>query len=138
MNKKEYIVPKIGFLLTFIMAIVVYAVCLILNIVSLVVATQHYSFDSSWYLYVSIVVGIFVSLGVLLASILILSLTKDKGKGDEALMTFVGYYLCVLGVTSFISSALSAISSRSSEVAIPLISMVFSILQIFVGLHPLS
>lgn len=134
MNKKEYIVPKLGFLLTFIMAIVVYAVCLILNIVSLVVATQYYTFSGYWYLYVNIVVGIFVSLGVLLASILILSLTKDKGKGGEALMTFVDYYLCVLGVASFISSALSAISSRSSEVAIPLISMVFSILQIFVGI----
>lgn len=130
MNKEKYIVPKTGFLLTFIMAIVVYALSLILDIVLFVVAAQHLYFSLYWYFYVNIVLRIFFALGMILSSSLILMFTKEKDKGGQILMSFVSYYLLVLGAVSFLSSVFNSIAVPSIW---EIIALIFSILQIAFG-----
>lgn len=121
MNKEKFIVSKAGFLLTFIMAIVVYALSLILDIVLFVVAAGHFYFSDYWYFYVNIVIGIFFALGMILSSTLILI---EKDKGGQALMTFVSYYLLVLGVVSFLSASFNSIAVPSIWDIIALISSI--------------
>ena len=130
MNKEKFIVSKAGFLLTFIMAIVVYALSLILDIVLFVVAAQHLYFSIFWYFYVNIVIEIFFALGMILSSSLILMFTKEKDKGSQTLMTFVSYYLLILGAVSFLSATFNSIAVPSIW---EIIALIFSILQIAFG-----
>ncbi len=130
MNKEKFIVSKAGFLLTFIMAIVVYALSLVLDIVLFVVAAQHLYFSIFWYFYVNIVIEIFFALGMILSSSLILMFTKEKDKGGQTLMTFVSYYLLILGAVSFLSATFNSIAVPSIW---EIIALIFSILQIAFG-----
>lgn len=130
MNKEKFIVPKSLFMSSFVAAIVTYALFLILNIAELIIACEHIGFSSYWYLYVNIVLSIFVALGILLASALILTLTKEKDKGGEFLMKFFSYYVLVIGTYSFITAVFNAIFVYS----VPgIISLIFSILEIGLG-----
>lgn len=117
MNKEKYIVSKTRFLLTFIMAIVVYALSLILNIASLIVAIERLSkFGSSyWFVYANIVLSMLFSLGALLSSTLIFTRTKEKDKGGQILITFICYFLLIVGVCSFISGMFYVVSNAVSN-----------------------
>ncbi len=130
MNKEKYIVPKSLFLFSFIMAIVAYAICLILNIISFVVTAKSLYFSSYWYVYVDIVVSIFLSLGIILCSILMMTLTKEKDKGGKAVINFISYYLLVLAVYSFITAVFYSIYDYSVT---RIIVVILAILQISIA-----
>lgn len=109
MNKEKYIVSKQLFLASFIMAIVVYSISLILYIVSLVNATGSLTFSSYWYVYLTIVLGIFLALGFILYSAWVLAFTKDKSNGGQFLIKFLSVYVLASATYSFLSSAFTAI-----------------------------
>lgn len=131
MNKEKYIVPKQLFLASFIMAIVVYSISLILNIISLVVAAESLYFSSYWGLYLNIVLGIFLALGIILYSAWILAFTKDKSKGGQSLIKFLSVYVLASATYSFLSSVFAAISLYTSTA---IVTLVVSILQLAVGI----
>lgn len=131
MNKEKYIVPKQLFLASFIMAIVVYSISLILNIISLVVAADSFTFSRYWYLYLTIVLGIFLALGFILYSAWILAFTKDKSKGGQILIKFLSEYVLLSATYSFIAAVFTAIYDYTSTV---IVTLVLSILQLAVGI----
>lgn len=131
MNKEKYIVPKQLFLASFIMAIVVYSISLILNIISLVVAADSFTFSRYWYLYLTIVLGIFLALGFILYSAWILAFTKDKSKGGQILIKFLSEYVLLSATYSFIAAVFTAINDYTSTV---IVTLVLSILQLAVGI----
>lgn len=131
MNKEKYIVPKQLFLASFIMAIVVYSISLILNIISLVVAADSFTFSSYWHLYLTIVLGIFLALGFILYSAWILAFTKDKSKGGQILIKFLSEYVLLSATYSFIAAVFTAINDYTSTV---IVTLVLSILQLAVGI----
>lgn len=131
MNKEKYIVPKQLFLASFIMAIVVYSISLILYIVSLIVAADSFTFSRYWYLYLTIVLGIFLALGFILYSAWILAFTKDKSKGGQILIKFLSEYVLLSATYSFIAAVFTAINDYTSTV---IVTLVLSILQLAVGI----
>ena len=131
MNKEKYIVPKQLFLASFIMAIVVYSISLILNIISLVVAADSFTFSSYWHLYLTIILGIFLALGFILYSAWILAFTKDKSKGGQILIKFLSEYVLLSATYSFIAAVFTAINDYTSTV---IVTLVLSILQLAVGI----
>lgn len=131
MNKEKYIVPKQLFLASFIMAIVVYSISLILNIISLVVAADSFTFSRYWYLYLTIVLGIFLALGFILYSAWVLAFTKDKSKGGQILIKFLSNYVLLSATYSFIAAVFTAICDYTSTV---IVTLVLSILQLAVGI----
>ena len=131
MNKEKYIVPKQLFLASFIMAIVVYSISLILNIISLVVAADSFTFSRYWYLYLTIVLGIFLALGFILYSAWVLAFTKDKSKGGQILIKFLSNYVLLSATYSFIAAVFTAIYDYTSTV---IVTLVLSILQLAVGI----
>ena len=131
MNKEKYIVPKQLFLASFIMAIVVYSISLILYIVSLIVAADSFTFSRYWYLYLTIVLGIFLALGFILYSAWILAFTKDKSKGGQILIKFLSEYVLLSATHSFIVAVFTAINDYTSTV---IVTLVLSILQLAVGI----
>lgn len=131
MNKEKYIVPKQLFLASFIMAIVVYSISLILNIISLVVAADSFTFSRYWYLYLTIVLGIFLALGFILYSAWVLAFTKDKSKGGQILIKFLSEYVLLSATYSFIAAVFTAINDYTSTV---IVTLVLSILQLAVGI----
>ena len=131
MNKEKYIVPKQLFLASFIMAIVVYSISLILYIVSLIVAADSFTFSRYWYLYLTIVLGIFLALGFILYSAWILAFTKDKSKGGQILIKFLSEYVLLSATYSFIVAVFTAINDYTSTV---IVTLVLSILQLAVGI----
>ena len=131
MNKEKYIVPKQLFLASFIMAIVVYSISLILYIVSLIVAADSFTFSSYWHLYLTIVLGIFLALGFILYSAWILAFTKDKSKGGQILIKFLSEYVLLSATYSFIVAVFTAINDYTSTV---IVTLVLSILQLAVGI----
>ena len=131
MNKEKYIVPKQLFLASFIMAIVVYSISLILNIISLVVAADSFTFSSYWHLYLTIILGIFLALGFILYSAWILAFTKDKSKGGQILIKFLSEYVLLSATYSFIVAVFTAINDYTSTV---IVTLVLSILQLAVGI----
>lgn len=130
MNKEKYIVPKQLFLASFIMAIVVYSISLILNIISLVVAADSFTFSRYWYLYLTIVLGIFLALGFILYSAWVLAFTKDKSNGGQSLIKFLSVYVLASATYSFLSSVFAAINYTSTAI----VTLVLSILQLAVGI----
>lgn len=131
MNKEKYIVPKQLFLASFIMAIVVYSISLILNIISLVVAAESLYFSSYWGLYLNIVLGIFLALGIILYSAWVLAFTKDKSNGGQSLIKFLSVYVLASATYSFLSSVFAAINLYTSTA---IVTLVLSILQLAVGI----
>lgn len=131
MNKEKYIVPKQLFLASFIMAIVVYSISLILYIVSLIVAADSFTFSRYWYLYLTIVLGIFLALGFILYSAWVLAFTKDKSKGGQILIKFLSEYVLLSATYSFIAAVFTAINDYTSTV---IVTLVLSILQLAVGI----
>ncbi len=131
MNKEKYIVPKQLFLASLIMAIVVYSISLILNIISLVVAAESLYFSSYWGLYLNIVLGIFLALGIILYSAWVLAFTKDKSKGGQSLIKFLSVYVLASATYSFLSSVFAAINLYTSTA---IVTLVLSILQLAVGI----
>lgn len=105
------------FLASFIMAIVVYSLSLILDIASLIVAIERLSIHGSayWFVYANIVLNTLFSLGALLSSILIFTHTKEKDKGGQILITFICYFLLIMGVCSFISGLFYVVSDAISN-----------------------
>lgn len=130
MNKEKYIVPKQLFLASFIMAIVVYSISLILNIISLVVAADSFTFSRYWYLYLTIVLGIFLALGIIVYSAWVLAFTKDKSNGGQSLIKFLSVYVLASATYSFLSSVFAAINYTSTAI----VTLVLSILQLAVGI----
>lgn len=131
MNKEKYIVSKGLFLASFIMAIVVYSISLILYIISFVEATGHLTFSSYWYVYLTIVLGIFLALGFILYSAWILAFTKDKSNGGQSLIKFLSVYVLASATYSFLSSAFTAIYVYTVAA---IVTLVLSILQLAVGI----
>lgn len=131
MNKEKYIVPKQLFLASFIMAIVVYSISLILYIISLIVATDSFAFSRYWYLYLTIVLGIFLALGFIVYSAWILAFTKDKSNGGQILIKFLSEYVLLSATYSFIAAVFTAINDYTSTV---IVTLVLSILQLAVGI----
>lgn len=131
MNKEKYIVSKGLFLASFIMAIVVYSINLILYIISFVEATGHLTFSSYWYVYLTIVLGIFLALGFILYSAWILAFTKDKSNGGQSLIKFLSVYVLASATYSFLSSAFTAIYVYTVAA---IVTLVLSILQLAVGI----
>lgn len=131
MNKEKYIVPKQLFLASLIMAIVVYSISLILNIISLVVAADSFTFSRYWYLYLTIVLGIFLALGIIVYSAWVLAFTKDKSNGGQSLIKFLSVYVLASATYSFLSSVFAAINLYTSTA---IVTLVLSILQLAVGI----
>ena len=131
MNKEKYIVSKGLFLASFIMAIVVYSISLILYIISFVEATGHLTFSSYWYVYLTIVLGIFLALGFILYSAWVLAFTKDKNNGGQFLIKFLSVYVLASATYSFLSSAFTAIYVYTVAA---IVTLVLSILQLAVGI----
>lgn len=131
MNKEKYIVSKGLFLASFIMAIVVYSISLILYIISFVEATGSLTFSSYWYVYLTIVLGIFLALGFILYSAWILAFTKDKSNGGQSLIEFLSVYVLASATYSFLSSVFSAIYVYTDTA---IVTLVLSILQLAVGI----
>lgn len=131
MNKEKYIVPKQLFLASFIMAIVVYSISLILNIISLVVAADSFTFSRYWGLYLNIVLGIFLALGIIVYSAWVLAFTKDKSNGGQSLIKFLSVYVLASATYSFIAAVFTAINDYTSTV---IVTLVLSILQLAVGI----
>ena len=113
------------------MAIVVYSISLILYIVSLIVAADSFTFSRYWYLYLTIVLGIFLALGFILYSAWILAFTKDKSKGGQILIKFLSEYVLLSATYSFIAAVFTAINDYTSTV---IVTLVLSILQLAVGI----
>lgn len=131
MNKEKYIVPKQLFLASLIMAIVVYSISLILNIISLVVAADSFTFSRYWGLYLNIVLGIFLALGIIVYSAWVLAFTKDKSNGGQSLIKFLSVYVLASATYSFLSSVFAAINLYTSTA---IVTLVLSILQLAVGI----